>query len=399
LFFGIFNLRFFQHFCRQFAQTMNTENIKHRRKGSTNQIYLNLLERATRERTFLIFLGLAFLGAAFAVLDREVAMWFGFAFAAYAAVANDSIQSLGTYIESNKHRKWWILWAFTGTILIGTISFSYFYFDGDVTYQRLLNDEGHTDFPLPNSFSYFQLIAPVVLLVITRLKMPVSTTFLMLSVFSDSSDGIVAMVSKSVSGYFIAFLLSGVIWYSGYNLIRKYFKKRKHHVSWLIVQWVVSGALWSVWLMQDGANIAVFLPRRLDLLQFVIFTGTIFFGMAILFYLRGDRIQEVVSEKVRIADVRAATLIDFTYVLLLFYKLVISTIPMSTTWVFLGTIGGREMAISFARNKAGSKHKSKALRMIGKDLLYAIIGLIISIALAAGANEAIRKDVIEFFSY
>jgi hypothetical protein len=378
---------------------MNPENIKHRRKGFSNQVYLNLLERATQERTFLVFIGLAFIGASFAVLDPIVAMWFGFAFAAYAAVANDSIQSLGTFIESNKDKKWWILWLYTGGILIVTIAFSYFYFQGDVTYQRLLDDEGNTAFPLPNKFSYFQLIAPVVLLVITRLKMPVSTTFLLLSVFSDSSDGIVAMVSKSVSGYFIAFFLSGLIWYSGYNLIRKYFKKRKHHISWAIIQWVVSGALWSVWLMQDGANIAVFLPRRLDMVQFLIFTGTIFFGLGILFYLRGDKIQEVVSEKVRIADVRGATLIDFTYVLLLFYKLVISTIPMSTTWVFLGTIGGRELAISFARDKKGKKHKIKAVRIIGKDLLYAIIGLIISIALAAGANEAIRKDLVEFFTF
>lgn len=378
---------------------MKPDNIKHRRKGFSNTVYLNLLEKATRERTFLFFIGLGFIGAAFAILDRQVAMWYGFAFAAYAAVANDSIQSLGTFIESNKDKKWWILWLFTGTILIATVAFSFFYFDGDVTYQRLLDSQGNSKFPQPDTFSYFQIIAPVVLLVVTRLRMPVSTTFLLLSVFSDSSDGILAMVGKSVSGYFIAFILSGIIWITGYNFIRKHFKKRKYHVSWTVLQWLVSGALWSVWLMQDGANIAVFLPRQLNLLQFLIFTGTIFFGMAILFYLRGDRIQEVVSEKVRIADVRAATLIDFTYVLLLIYKLLISTIPMSTTWVFLGTIGGRELAISFARKKAGTKHKVKALRLIGKDLLYALIGLTISIALAAGANSAIRRDVIEFLSF
>ena len=377
---------------------MAADNIKNRRKGFSNKVYLNLLEKATRERTFLVFIALAFITASFAVLNVRASMWFGFAFAAYAAVANDSIQSLGTFIESNKYRKWWILWLFTGAIAVATISFSYFYFDGDVTYQRLIDDNDQSKFPLPSSFSYFQLIAPVVLLVITRLKMPVSTTFLLLSVFSDSSEGIVAMVSKSVSGYFIAFILSGTLWIAGYNLIRKHFKKRKHHISWMVVQWVVSGALWSVWLMQDGANIAVFLPRRLDLFEFIVFTATLFFGLAILFYLRGDKIQEVVSEKVRISDVRAATLIDFTYVLLLFYKLVISTVPMSTTWVFLGVIGGRELAISFARKKAGTKHKKKALRMIGKDLLYAIIGLTISIALAAGANDAIRKDVMGFFS-
>ena len=28
--------------------------------------------------------------------------------------------------------------------------------------------------------------------------------------------------------------------------------------GWSILQWVTSGLLWSVWLMQDAANIAVF---------------------------------------------------------------------------------------------------------------------------------------------
>lgn len=368
-----------------------------RRKNVSDVPYLNLLEWATKERTFLIFIGLAFIVAAFATFNGKTAMWFGFLFAAYAAVANDSIQSLGTFIESNKDKKWYILWLFTGLILLATLTFSFVYFKGDVTYQRLLDSEGNTKYPFDEQFSYFQIIAPVVLLILTRLRMPVSTTFLLLSVFSADTSGITSVVWKSVSGYILAFVVSFLIWYLGFDYIRKNFKKRKAHFGWTITQWVVSGSLWSVWLMQDGANIAVFLPRQLELWQFIIFVGTIFFGLGLLFYLRGDKIQEVVSEKVRISDVRAATLIDFTYVLLLIYKLFVSTIPMSTTWVFLGTIGGREMAVSLARKKKGVKHKNKALKVIGRDFLYATIGLIISVALASGANPTIRNNIIEYF--
>ncbi|MFN3840236.1 MAG: hypothetical protein ACK4RF_05970 [Cyclobacteriaceae bacterium] len=375
-----------------------TKTLLERRKDRIEYPYLNLLEFATRERTFLIIISIAIIMAAFATFNWHFAMWLGFAFAAYSAVANDSIQSLGTFIESNKKQKWYVLWLFTGLILIVTISFSYFYFNGDVTYQRLLDDQGNTAYPHPETFSFFQVIAPIVLLILTRLRMPVSTTFLLLSVFSASSGGITSIVSKSISGYFIAFVISFIIWYAGFDLIRKYFKKRKAHISWPIIQWTVSGALWAVWLMQDGANIAIFLPRRLELYQFIIFTGTIFFGLGLLFYLRGDKIQKVVSEKIRISDVRAATLIDFTYVLLLIYKLLDSTIPLSTTWVFLGVIGGREIAISIARNKKGVKHKRKALQLIGRDLAYALIGLVISIALATGANPLIRKEIIDFLS-
>jgi hypothetical protein len=366
---------------------------KKKQKRSQDTIYLNVLERLVKERTFLIFIGLAFIAAGFATLNWRVSMWFGFAFTAYAAVANDSIQSLGTFIESNKHRKWWILWAFTGLILIATLTFSYIHYDGDVTYHRLIDDAGNTKYPQPTSFSYFQLIAPLVLIILTRLRMPVSTTFLLLSVFSADSSGITSVVFKSVSGYLLAFVASFAVWALAYNLIKKYFSMRKAHNGWAVVQWIISGALWAVWIMQDGANIAVYLPRKLELHQFIIFTGVIFLGMGVLFYLRGDKIQGVVSEKKGISDVRAATLIDFTYVILLLYKLFVSPVPLSTTWVFLGIIGGREVAISILRKKEGKTHKVKAWRLIGKDFLYAFIGLVISIVLALGANPGIRAEL------
>ncbi len=103
------------------------------------------------------------------------------------------------------------------------------------------------------------------------------------------------------------------------------------------------------------------------------------------------------SEKVRISDVRAATLVDLTYVLLLIYKLFISTVPMSTTWVFLGTIGGREIAINLARIKRGKRHKNKAFRVILRDLSYAGIGLLVSFLLAAAAVPAIREAFFRIF--
>ncbi|MCM4159709.1 hypothetical protein DHB64_07360 [Antarcticibacterium sp. W02-3] len=365
------------------------------KRSDRSRPYLNILDFMVQEKTFLGIVIVGIIMAGIFTGNTQAAMWIGFFFAAYATVANDSIQSLGTFIESNKNRSWWILWLFVGTIFLGVVTFSWLYFDGDVTYQRLLKPDGSTAYPHPESFSFFQIIAPLVLLILTRLKMPVSTTFLILSVFSADTSGITSVVWKSWSGYIMAFILSFLVWYLSYKTIKKYFKSRKFHKSWTAIQWVVSGTLWGVWVMQDGANIAVFLPRQLDLTQFIIFSATIFGGLGLLFYLRGDKIQEVVSEKVRISDVRAATLVDLTYVILLIYKLFISTVPMSTTWVFLGVIGGREIAISLARKKKGKKHRKKAGRMIFKDFSYAMIGLFVSIALAAGANPSIRNTIVE----
>lgn len=367
------------------------------KKKPHSKFYLNLLEVFAKEKIFLLVILIGLLLAEILTGYGQAAMWLGFAFAAYAAVSNDSIQSLGTFIESNGDKKWWILWLYVGAIFLVTVSFSWYYFDGDVTYQRLVKD-GVTKFPHPQNFSIFQIIAPLVLLIITRLRMPVSTTFLLLSVFSADSSGIISMVGKSVSGYVLAFILSFVVWYSSYRLIKKFFKRRKSHPAWMPIQWIVSGTLWSVWVMQDGANIAVFLPRQQSAIQFLIFALTIFIGLGLLFYLRGDKIQRVVSEKIRISDIRAATLIDFTYVILLIYKLFVSPIPMSTTWVFLGVIGGREIAISLSRTKEGEKHKKKAWKMILKDFTFALIGLVISVILASGANKGIRNEVFGYFA-
>lgn len=358
------------------------------------QFPLAILEHIRHERIFYLIILIAVFISSFAAGTYGFAMWLGFLFSSYAVVSNDSIQSLGTFIESNRHRRWWILWLFTGTIFAITVIASWLAFHGDVTYHRLVDSQGNTPYPQPSTFQFVQLCAPIVLLIITRWRMPVSTTFLILSVFSSNSEGISSMVIKSVSGYLLAFFLSFVIWYGGYRIIKKYFKKRKVHFWWSVVQWTVSGCLWAVWLMQDGANVAVFLPRFIAPIQLVFFVAIVFFGMGLLFYLRGDKIQAVVSEKSRIGDVRAATLIDFTYALLLLYKLFASNIPMSTTWVFLGTIGGREIAINLARKKKGKKHKLRALGIIFKDLAYATTGLVISVGLATIANPRIREDII-----
>ncbi|MCA1752001.1 MAG: hypothetical protein LC670_09465, partial [Flavobacteriales bacterium] len=184
-----------------------------------NKLYLNVFDFFAKERLFLIVVLAGLLLAEVMVGFGESAMWLGFFFAAYAAVANDSIQSIGTFIESNKDKKWWVLWLFIGGIFIAVVSFSWFYFEGDVTYQRLGTD-ATTKYPHPASdgrnFSYFQLIAPLILLILTRLRMPVSTTFLLLSVFSADSSGITSVVFKSVSGYAMAFVISFVIWYGMY---------------------------------------------------------------------------------------------------------------------------------------------------------------------------------------
>ena len=224
--------------------------------------------------------------------------------------------------------------------------------------------------------------------------MPVSTTFLLLSSFATSASSITGVLGKSLSGYFLAFALGFIVWLIVTKTFEKKFTHTKAHAIWIPIQWVISGTLWAVWLMQDAANIAVYLPRSLSLGQFLIFALFIFFGLGLLFYLRGDRIQKIVTDKSRVTDIRSATIIDFIYSILLIYKLTISTVPMSTTWVFLGLLAGREIGMSIMGKGLSLGHPlPKVLKMVFKDLSFALFGLLVSIILAVSINEDVRKEI------
>jgi hypothetical protein len=347
-----------------------------------------------RERRFLVLIGLFFVIAASTYQTPHIAMWIGFFFAAYSAIANDSIQTIGTFLASNADKKWWILWLFIGGIFVVTVSYSWLTYDGDVTYQRLTS-KGFEE--APQRFVFLQVAAPLFLLILTRLRMPVSTTFLLLSAFASTSEGIFQMLQKSVSGYFVAFGVAIIIWLTLNRMMLKWFRGEPHPV-WRPLQWIISGCLWAVWLMQDAANIAVYLPRSLSINAFLLFIGFIFLGLGVLFYLKGDKIQRIVTEKSDVADVRSATVIDGVYALILWYFKSISVIPMSTTWVFIGLLAGREIAMSLTDASGKGRPLSRTFRLIMKDLSYAIIGLIISIVIAIAINPIILDELILFIN-
>jgi hypothetical protein len=355
-----------------------------------------------QERTFFRLIALFLVVAVIFYPYPHIAMWVGFGFAAYSAIANDSIQSIGTFIASNLDRKWWMLWLYIGGIFVVTVLYSWYYFDGDVTHQRLMaqNDKGELKFPEAQEFKFLQLAAPIVLLLLTRLRMPVSTTFMLLSVFSASSEGIIAVGQKSLVGYGIAFAVAMFVWYLMDFLVQRLLKGEMHP-GWRIAQWLISGWLWSMWVMHDAANIAIFLKRQISFGEFIAFTSVIFFGLGMLFYLRGDKIQKVVTEKSEVSDVRSASIIDFAYLIVLFVFKELSNVPMSTTWVFIGLLGGRELAMRLSERRKKQIHTNlpfkNTILMIGRDFLFATIGLIVSVILAIAINDSLQEEILAWF--
>ncbi|GAB5407902.1 MAG: hypothetical protein BalsKO_02670 [Balneolaceae bacterium] len=349
-----------------------------------------------QERIFIGLIGLFFFVAGVTFPYAHIAMWVGFFFAGYSAIANDSIQTIGTFLASNMDKKWWHLWLYIGGIFLVVVTISFLMFDGDVSYQRLTS-KGFSE--SPTNFTFLQVAAPIFLLILTRMRMPVSTTFLLLSCFATDAEAIASVLGKSLSGYGLALAAGLITWLLVTKTLEKRFSKSKPAKFWLPIQWITSGTLWGVWVMQDAANVAVYLPRSLSVGQFLGFSLFIFFGLGILFYLRGDKIQRIVTEKSRVTDIRSATIIDFIYALLLTYKLTVSTVPMSTTWVFLGLLAGRELGMSIMDKVDMGKPMPKVLKMIFKDLSYALFGLLVSILLAISINADVREQLLNMIGY
>ena len=126
------------------------------------------------------------------------------------------------------------------------------------------------------------------------------------------------------------------------------------------------------------ANIAVFLPRELGVDLMLMISVVFVAGLFWMFKERGGKIQSIVLEKHNTRYVRSATLIDLFYWLCLYFFKEMNDIPMSTTWVFVGMLAGRELAIATFTGKM----KTKAVfPLVARDFQKMMIGLGASVAL------------------
>jgi hypothetical protein len=336
----------------------------------------------------------------------------GFLFASYAIVANDVIQTLGTFLSSNAKRPWLLLWAFASSIIVAVMIYGWLAYDGDIAFGRL------NRIPYPElGIQWWHVLPPLVLLVLTRFGIPVSTTFLVLTIFTltggASTEGVLgSMLLKSFAGYLVAFAAGAAV----FLVIARFFERwvartRGRPISpvWFIAQWCSTAFLWSQWLMQDLANIFIFLPRETVVaadgsvqvtfsLGLVVFATLLMVALhGIIFATRGGEIQKIVLTKTNTVDPRSATFVDLIYAFILLYFKELNDVPMSTTWVFLGLLAGREIAITYV---ASLRSKGEAMFDVASDIGRAGIGLAVSVAMAlalpfmaTGSMPDIRQQI------
>lgn len=314
-------------------------------------------------------------------LDFGVNIWaiLGFAFAAYAVVGNDALQTLGTFISSNQKLPWWALFLFASTVLVVVFIIGYIQFDGDPSWGRLSDAKKYPEFEA----QWYHVIPAVALLIITRLGIPVSTSFMILSIFATLS-GMQSMIEKSLWAYIASFGLGLVMYVLLAPTAERHFMRtpeRAQKPFWILFQWITTAYLWAVWLIQDFANIYIFLPRQLTVEQSAMSVLLIIVLLLITFLNKGGPVQRILNSKTSVTDIRSATLIDFFYASILAYFAYVSNTPMSTTWAFLGFIGGRELALATIDK---IRSPGATLRIVGMDASKALFGLVVSIGLAVG---------------
>ena len=297
-----------------------------------------------------------------------VTLWMGigFLFAAYSVIANDSVQTLGTWIASNNEKvNWKIMWAAASSVLLWALWFGWYTYGGDISYGRL------NKIPF-QEIQWYHAAAPGLLLLLTRIGVPVSTSFLVLSAFA-STFILEKMLMKSMMGYAVAAVAAYVLWL-GITKILDEDKpvKEEHKVYWRVGQWFTTGFLWWTWLSHDMANIAVFLPREIPVDLMVAISAVFVAGLWYMFREGGGKIQNIVLEKHNTRYVRSATIIDGVYWLILFFFKELNDIPMSTTWVFVGLLCGRELAMA---TMTGKEQFKVVFPLIGKDFLKMMVGL------------------------
>jgi hypothetical protein len=312
----------------------------------------------------------------------------GFMLAAYSVIANDSVQTLGTFISSNiKVFKWYWLWLATSAVLIVTLSYSWIVYDGDISYGRL------EKIP-PLEIQWYHAAAPLLLVGLTRIGIPVSTTFLVLSTFA-ATTVLEKVLIKSIMGYGLAAIVAYAIWIIVSRFINEKYDKvpKERRVYWRTLQWIATGFLWFSWLSHDMANIAVYLPRQLPL-ELLIGVLVVLCGwLAYIFMTSGGKIQKIVLEKSGTRFMRSATIIDFVYAFILIFFKEMNSIPMSTTWVFVGLLTGRELAI--ATTYRAQYRFRYVFPLIGNDFLKMMIGLAVSVALVMAIHYGLNPQEME----
>jgi len=320
-----------------------------------------------------------------------------FVLAGYAVIGNDALQTLGPFLAANRGRTPRVLqFAWLAVLLAAVLLLGWWWGEGDPAWGRLQTFAPLTD------LRWIDLLPSLSVLLLTQWGAPVSTSFLVLTAVDPAS--VQPLLRHSLAGYgtglVVGLLAWGVLLWRLETIPADQPPEGADAGSpsaaaseppgqaalpfWLALQWITTGWLWSQWLVQDLANIYVYLPRRLSPGAMTGSLAVLLVGLALLMAGNGGAIQQRLASKTNSGDPRSAALLAGIYGLVLFVMGGVSSYPLSTTWAFLGLLAGRELALL----RLGSRDLRSAAASLAQDLLRAGLGLGISLAVALGVRAS-----------
>lgn len=305
--------------------------------------------------------------------------WVGMALCMFSTIANDSIQTIGTFLSSNRGVPWWKLWLYISILFVITALCSWFMYAGRLDFGQLKS------IPYTQKHTLLHFLAPATLILLTYNKIPCSSTFLLMSIFA-SQRTIGSMLTKTILGYIMGITTSFLLWE---YLVKVYGKNlflfEENGNFWRNVQWASSGLLFISWLTSGISNLVIFLPRVFNVYNLVLLLMLGLTMLAFTIYNRGGPIEEIVSHKSGMDNLKITSITNILYAVILLGVIHSSKVPMSTSWVFIGILAGQEMA--FIALKGGKKLTLKekykaASKSLIRDFVLASLGILMSLIFA-----------------
>jgi hypothetical protein len=338
-------------------------------------------------QNFIFLLTILSLAVLFSPFERL--KWVGATLCIFSAMANDSVQTLGTFLSSNSKTSWWKLFIFVGVLYSITMISGWIVTNGRLDFMRLKSIDYTPEHTI------FHFLAPVILIVLTYNKIAVSSTFLILSVFAPQST-VGAMLLKTFIGYFVGLFFSYILWSFLINKTgQKLFTEPKKKKSWKILQWISSAVLWIAWLTNNSGNMVVFLPRVFSVYGLCLYLVIGLAMLAFVIYNRGGPIQEMVDTKCGMDSLKTTSVTNFLYAFIIMGVASLSPIPMATTWIFIGILAGQEMSMApvlFDRIMTLKEKVITSWGSISKDVMLAGSGLLVSLIFAL-ANSIYMSSI------
>lgn len=300
--------------------------------------------------------------------------------------SNDFPQVGGTFICCQKDKmSWQMITAIFGFFFVLTMIYGWVTYDQQIDFGLL-----KTKAPDRGGVHWYHLLPLIALQKLTQKGIPVSTSTLALGMFL-TEQGFHGMVEKSFVGFVFSMLLGMVVWVPGVWLDhklkpKKWFEGAARQRVLLGMQIFSTMFLWGSWLIMDMANIAVFAVPKLEWWQLALFCAYFIFSLSRCIKAKGGKIQEIINEKTGTQYIFSAFIIDLIYGCILYaFKVfkVAGDLPMSTTWVFVGLMLGREAAIRIMLAYEHQAYKAeKSFPIIIRDnVARMLIGFVASLVL------------------